>query len=152
MNEAEQTNREQRTFFLMLGIVGLALFIILLIAAGGRQGVTAAPVGDQSADGLWQDVDEATMRPAGERIIVPDAYRTVSLDWVALDSLLANAPDGATEATAAEVILSLPLPDGGYGRFQIYKTAVMHPDLAAKFPEIKTYASLVLMTLPLMPD
>ncbi|VAW32176.1 FIG00857919: hypothetical protein [hydrothermal vent metagenome] len=142
MNAAEQTNREQRIFFLVLGLVGLALFIILLIAAGGRGGVTAAPVGVQSADGLWQDVDEATMRSVGERVIVPNAYRTVLLDWTALDSLLANAPDGATEATPTEVILSLPLPDGSYGRFQIYQTAVMHPDLAAKFPEIKTYAGI----------
>ncbi|MCP4422259.1 MAG: hypothetical protein GY805_37095, partial [Chloroflexi bacterium] len=45
----------------------------------------------------------------------------------------------ATEA-AAEIVLSLPLPDCSYGRFQIYQPTVMHPDLAAKFPEIQTYA------------
>ena len=40
------------------------------------------------------------------------------------------------------MILSLPLPDGSYGRFQIYQTALMHPDLAAKFPELQTYAGV----------
>ncbi|MCP4418398.1 MAG: hypothetical protein GY805_17405, partial [Chloroflexi bacterium] len=142
MNEAEQTNRGQTNFFLVLGIVSLTLFILLLFVAGGQQRVTAASVGAQSADAIWQDVNEATMRPAGEREIVPTAYRLISLDWTALNSLLANVPDvpeGATEA-AAEIVLSLPLPDGSYGRFQIYQTAVMHPDLAAKFPEIQTYA------------
>lgn len=141
MKEAEQTNHEQINFFLVLGIVSLALFIVLLIAAGGRQGVTAASDGAQSADGMWQDVDEATMRPAGERVIVPSVYRTVSLDWAMLNSLLADAPDGSTEVNAG-VILSLPLPDGEYGRFQITRASVMHPDLAAKFPEIQTFAGV----------
>ncbi len=141
MNNVEQPS-PGTNFLLLLGLVGLALLIGLLLAAGGRQEATAAPVGAQSADGLWQDVNEAAMRPAGERLIVPTAYRTLALDWTALHSLLANAPAGVAEAEIAGVILSLPLPDGSYGRFQIHQTAVMHPDLAAKFPEIKTYAGI----------
>lgn len=138
MKEAEQTNHEHN-FFLVLGIVSLALFIVLLIAAGGRQGVTAASDGAESADGMWQDVDEATMRPAGERVIIPTVYRTVSLDWAVLNSLLIDVPESLAEADAG-VILSLPLPNGDYGRFRIFHAPVMHPDLAAKFPEIQTFS------------
>ncbi|MBK8905883.1 MAG: DNRLRE domain-containing protein [Anaerolineaceae bacterium] len=125
--------------FLFLGLAGAALLLIFLAASGGRQAVSAAPVGAQSADGMWQDVDETSLRPAGERVIVPTAYRTVSLDWAALNTVLAQAP---ASLGGGNVVLWLPLPNGEYGRFQIIKTAVMHPDLAAKFPEIQTYAGV----------
>ena len=142
MNQSNQTSRGKINLFLALGLIGLVLLIGLLIAASGQRGVTAAPVGVQSEDGIWQDVAEATLRPTGDRVIVPTAYRTVSLDWTKLNSLLAATPDELAQAGVAEVILSLPLPDGEYGRFQIYRSAVMHPDLAAKFPEIKTYVGI----------
>jgi hypothetical protein len=63
MNNSEQLSRGTN-FLLLLGLAGLLLLLGLLLAAGGRQGATAAPAGVQSADGLWQDVDEAVMRPA----------------------------------------------------------------------------------------
>ncbi|MCB8981086.1 MAG: DUF11 domain-containing protein [Ardenticatenaceae bacterium] len=127
--------------WLVFGLIGLVLALILSIAASGQRAATAAPEGAQSADGLWQDINETLLRVSGERRIVPNVYRTVSLNWEQLDSLLANVPD-STAAKDSPVILSLPLPDGGYGRFQIYETAVMHPDLAAKFPEIRTFAGV----------
>ncbi|WP_420644828.1 DUF7594 domain-containing protein [Candidatus Leptofilum sp.] len=130
-------SRSSFNLLLFLGLAGTALLLILLATTGGKQTVSAAPEAEPSPDGLWQDVDEANLRPAGERVIEPAAYRTVSLDWEAVNSLLAQA---SVSPNNSEVILSLPLPDGGYGRFQISKTAVMHPDLAAKFPEIQTFA------------
>jgi hypothetical protein len=142
MNRVEQASKKMKNLWLILCVVGLGLLIALLTAVGGQENATAAPIGVQSANGLWQDVDEATLRLSGERPIVPAAYRIVSLDWSKLNSLLASTPDGVAEAETSEVILSLPLPDGTYGRFQIYQTAVMHPDLAAKFPEIQTYAGI----------
>ncbi|GJM41313.1 MAG: hypothetical protein DHS20C20_15950 [Ardenticatenaceae bacterium] len=134
------TNNRTINLLLFLGLAGLTLLLILVAATRSHSDVTAAPTGAQSADGLWQDVDEALLRVEGDRVIVPLAYRMVALNWDGLDSVLANAPDGLSEAN--ETILSLPLPDGEYGRFQIYQTAVMHPELAAKFPEIRTYAGV----------
>ncbi|MCA9919554.1 MAG: hypothetical protein KC445_16455, partial [Anaerolineales bacterium] len=136
------TNSPRQIQIIPVLLLLFASVVLLLLLLNGRQpGVTAAPEGAQSADSLWQDVDEALLRVAGERRIVPQAYRTVALNWDQLNSLLVNVPDSAAARTS-EVILSLPLPDGGYGRFQLYETAVMHPDLAAKFPEIRTYAGL----------
>ena len=125
--------------FLFFGLAVAALLLIFMAASGGRQAVNAAPVGAQSADGIWQDVAEATLRVTGDRVIVPTAYRTVSLDWTALNAILNQAP---TSLSGGNVVLSLPLPNGNYGRFQLIKTSVMHPDLAAKFPEIQTFAGV----------
>ncbi|MBK8900956.1 MAG: hypothetical protein IPM53_07230 [Anaerolineaceae bacterium] len=142
MNETNKPAREKWNFLLVLALMGLALFLGLLLAASQQRAATAAPVGAQSDDGLWQDVNEALLRLEGDRPIVPTAYRTVSLDWSKLNALLAAAPEGLDQMAVSDVVLSLPLPDGGYGRFQVSETAVMHPDLAAKFPDIKTYAGI----------
>ena len=138
----DQPNRKKINVFLLVGFLTVVLLLISLLVSGRQQGATAAQNGAQSADGLWQDVTESTLRPSGERVIVPTAYRTVSVDWSALNNLLATAPTDIAQAESADVILSLPLPDGSYGRFQIHQTAVMHPELAEKFPEIKTYAGV----------
>ena len=58
--------------------------------------------------------------------------------------MLGRAPKESSQAMAASVassgaVISLPLPDGTQGRFRFVESPVMHPDLAAKFPEIKTY-------------
>ncbi|MCC6607644.1 MAG: hypothetical protein IT327_30840 [Anaerolineae bacterium] len=142
MNETNKPAREKWNFLLVLGLMGLVLGLGLLLAASQQQAATAASVGAQSADGLWQDVNETTLRLDGDRPIVPSAYRVVSLDWAKLNNLLTDVPEGLDLMAASAVVLSLPLPDGGYGRFQISQTAVMHPELAAKFPEIRTYAGV----------
>ncbi len=141
MDHKNQASHGKKGAWLIFAFLGLSLLIALL-AAGEQGQAAAAATAAQPANDLWQDVNEATLRLSGERQIVPTAYRLVSLDWGQLDALLANTPDSATGAETSEVILSLPLPDGTYGRFQISQTAVMHPELAAKFPEIQTYAGI----------
>jgi len=65
--------------------------------------------------------------------------RPLMLDLAAARALLATAP-AENQASAAPLVLILPLPDGRNARFGLRETAVMAPALAAKFPEIKTYA------------
>ncbi|MEO5721444.1 MAG: reprolysin-like metallopeptidase [Chthoniobacterales bacterium] len=50
------------------------------------------------------------------------------------------APASRSFSPRQRVELSLPLPSGGrFARFEVEEIALMHPALAAKFPEIKTY-------------
>jgi predicted outer membrane repeat protein len=65
--------------------------------------------------------------------------RPLVLDLTAARATLAAAP-AEGQASAAPLVLALPLPDGRNARFALRETAVMAPALAAKFPEIKTYA------------
>ncbi|MBL8245023.1 MAG: hypothetical protein JNL89_12565, partial [Rhodanobacteraceae bacterium] len=104
--------------------------------------LTCAPAfAEDSADGVWSDVAEPGIPRSGpSQRVLPLAYRTVALDRDALDGLLAQAPqerDVPPGRSAARV--SLPLPGGGYGEFQIVEAPIMEPELAAKFPEIRTF-------------
>lgn len=120
----------------------LTVLTLLAIVTASALPVLASPTQPaQPAAVLWSDVDERNFTPAGERWIVPQQYRVVELNVAALQATLAAAPlEGTPAAAESDVVLALPLPDGGYGRFRIFQSPVMAPELAAKFPEISTYA------------
>ena len=120
-------------------LIVLTLLAILTATALPALAGPVLPV--QPATPLWRDVSERSFTPAGERWIVPQQYRLVALNVDALQAVLAAAPlEGTPAAAESEVVLALPLPEGGYGRFRIVQSPVMAPELAAKFPQITTYA------------
>lgn len=126
-----------RTFHSMTLIV--AAFLLLNFAPAGA----APPNTDLMAasNGLWRDVAQTDFQVAGERLTVPERYRLVKLDPQALQDQFFQAPmEGTAAARANAVVISLPMPNGDVGRFAIFETAVMAPELAAKFPEIRTWA------------
>lgn len=94
-----------------------------------------------NAQSIWSEVPESGIPAAGERRIQPAVFRAVRLNLAALQPVLAAAPERFSPAAESGnwPVLSLPLPGGGMGRFQLEETPVMHPDLQAKFPEIRTY-------------
>lgn len=121
----------------------LRTIIFLFMAIFLSISLVARPVQAQSNgdDGLWTDVVQSSVVARSERPIIPQKYRTVQLNLAAFQAQLAQAPhedDSAARSTAA--LLTLPLPDGTFGRFRIVESPVMAPELAAQFPEIKTYA------------
>src|SRR5262249_5214962 len=90
-------------------------------------------------DGLWQDIDEASIGP-GLRTIIPDSYRTLRLNQTGLAQKLRLAPLEFTPvAQSAAVAISFPMPNGKNVKFLIAESPIMEPGLAARFPEIKTY-------------
>jgi hypothetical protein len=125
-----------------------ALWGVLCLLAAGAAWVWLVPSffganaaqGQNSPDGLWQDVEERTLAATVPRSIIPQKYRTLRLNQTALDALLRQAPmESSATAKSARVELTLPLPNGKFARFQIEESPIMEPGLAAKFPEIKTY-------------
>ncbi len=98
-------------------------------------------IGASHAQSTWSDVPESSIPAAGERRIQPSKFRSVRMDVSALQSVLTLAPEQYSPAAESGnlPLLSLPLPDGSIGRFRLEETPVMHPDLQAKYPQIRTY-------------
>lgn len=84
--------------------------------------------------GFWREVSASQARKLGKSRFAPTRYRVVALDLAGLKKVLAPA-DAATGPT-----VPLPLPDGSYPAFQLRASSVMSPALAAKYPELRTYA------------
>ncbi len=91
-------------------------------------------------EGLWQEIDERIISVQGERVTIPNSYRTFHLDQKQLASLLAGAPkEFSPVAAIAKVVITIPMPDGRIAKFHIEESPIMEPELAAQFPQIKTY-------------
>lgn len=110
---------------------------LVLALAGIGLGLPVLGLAAESDDGLWADVAETDIAAVGERSIVPQRYRTLLLDMQTFTDVLSQAPlEGGSEPAVA---LSMPLPSGGFARFEVVEAPIMEPALAAKFPQFKTY-------------
>ena len=88
----------------------------------------------------WKDVSNQTA-PAGISEILPQKYRLLKLEVDNLKKVLQKSPMEFTDAAQnSSVQVELPMPDGTTQTFLIYESPVMDAKLAAKYPEIKTYA------------
>lgn len=77
----------------------------------------------------------------GVRAIIPSRYETASVNIHALRNFLWSLPEERTVSNRSQApVLSLPMPDGTTGRFHVWESSVQEPALAARFPEIKTFA------------
>lgn len=111
------------------------LFILLSIFASTFVSLKA------QNNNYWNDISSANIQSSGERVIVPEKYRTLTLNISEVRNLLFSAPEEKNVlAGNSNTILYLPLPYGGYGRFKIVDSPVMEKALADKYPEIRTFA------------
>ncbi|MFZ1517146.1 MAG: reprolysin-like metallopeptidase [Ignavibacteriaceae bacterium] len=89
---------------------------------------------------LWQDINEAQIVTVGQRYIFPQQFRSLKLDVEGIKTFLSNAPLEYSNAAKTKYLkIYLPIPDGSMQSFDIVESPVMAPELAAKYPEIKTY-------------
>jgi len=116
--------------------LGLALLAARTGQLAGRASAQAA-----NADVLWTEIDQSQLARQGAPTIAPQRYRALQLQVDALQALLQSAPlEPQVAARNSQVLLTLPLPAGGFGRFRIVESPIMAPQLAAQFPTIKSYA------------
>ena len=94
-----------------------------------------------SPDGMWRAASEirATSSTAAAWTGVL-SYRVFELEQIVLQNTLAVAPaEAGTRAADSPAVITLPMPDGTFQRFAFVDSPVMAPELAAKYPEIRTY-------------
>ena len=73
-------------------------------------------------------------------IPLPAHFRALEVNVKALESLLDRAPAEGS-AVAAPTLLILPYPDGTDQLFRIEESPILGPELAARFPEIRTFVA-----------
>ena len=129
----------------------LVFGLLANLGAGGLLGSVAFAATTDAlnvqTNGLWRDVAEdsifggdAARSQSAQRDIVPRAYRTVALDSAGFLSALTPPRSSAQIRNVLPGIeVQIPLPDGTTGRYRVTESQVQAPELAAKFPEIKTW-------------
>jgi hypothetical protein len=76
----------------------------------------------------------------GQRVIVPQKFRTSSMDVPSMKAFLWNLPEEKNLSNRRQApVISIPTPDGKSARFNVWESSIQEPGLAAKFPEIKTF-------------
>lgn len=115
------------------------LILGLFIAAGSTHHASSQV---NKAGSAWTHLTAAPAnRTMAARWIEPVAGAFFQLDTSVLKAqlaVMARAEPATAKANGTE--LELPMPDGTMARFAIVEAPVMATELAAKFPEIKTYA------------
>lgn len=95
----------------------------------------------QTTTSLWQAIPESAIRSSGERLIIPQKYKTFHVQFNELKNVLNKAPqESATDLKGSASILELPMPDGSFQRFRVVSSSYLAPELAVRFPEIRTYS------------
>ncbi|MDB5968261.1 MAG: hypothetical protein JWQ90_711 [Hydrocarboniphaga sp.] len=94
-----------------------------------------------ASSSLWADAPASASKLTTPRLIEPSKARIFDLDSPALRAQLAALPDESTPLSSRPAI-KLPMPDGSSISFRIAATAVMAPALAARYPQILTFAGV----------
>lgn len=91
---------------------------------------------------FWTDLREDSIQAApNDRLIVPNQYRTLHLEFGPMRARLLAAPAEADYLHGEPgASVDFPLPDGGMALFEVWDAPVLHPDLGAVFPEIRSFA------------
>lgn len=120
-------------------LFGIVLVPVLSTGGTGISLYGQAQVEGRSADGVWQFV---TQRPAAVRtridIVGTPTMATFSKD--AFDTVAQRLPTSRA-ARDSTFVVDLPMPDGRLQSFLARESAVLAPELAATFPDIKTYSA-----------
>ena len=95
------------------------------------------------ASSYWTKVKETKLAnsPKVNRRNTPEIAHYFKLDLVQFKAILDLAPVRFQSTSLSNVIIQFPVSDGTMENFRVMESSIMHPDLEAKFPAIKTYVA-----------
>lgn len=116
-------------FFYKLTLIILTVFVASISASGQNRFFTDAG-------------ENRTISTTGQRVIVPEKFRTFGLDFQGMKAFLwsLQSEDNFRYNRSQAQVLELPKPDGTVSRFKVWESSIQEPGLQAKFPDIKTFA------------
>ena len=96
------------------------------------------------AQNLWNETTSERLSSLTkmDRASNPLDFKLYSLNYEALKSQLSIAPSRDNQSLVSNVIIQFPNPDGTMSSYRMYEASVMHPDLAARYPDIKSYVGI----------
>lgn len=105
----------------------------------------AITIANAQTKNRWLKSDEAAIAQLNTDVFAhnykPAAYKVFKLDEAGLKNDLLAAPSiEKMNAAKSSFIISVPNSDGNFEKFRVVDAPVMEPELAAKYPEIKSYA------------
>ncbi|MCW5775064.1 MAG: hypothetical protein KIS87_01285 [Phycisphaeraceae bacterium] len=95
-----------------------------------------------SPDGVWVYVENVPQEQWDKDAwIRPNRFEAYSIDMASAWRVLTAAPMEFTpEALLRPVVFYVPTPEGGFAPFACFESPIMEPELAERFPEIRTFA------------
>lgn len=136
-----------RVVMLSSGLALVGLSTAAVAAAPQSRGAANAVAPTQVSATFWQEIGDrgavtAMRGAAGKQLSVqPTQFRASTLDKAGMIAFARSAPlERTTAAALSPLVVSLPHPDGGFQRFSLVESPIMEEGLAAKHPNIKTYA------------
>lgn len=114
----------------------IAALVTLLVFVSGFTQTT------HSGDGLWQEMPAPEPRDYFARDLTAGLryHRAMLLDELQMKAILHQAPhEDQVEARMSPVMITLPVPDGGFRRFTVVESPIMSPELTLLHPNDKTY-------------
>ena len=77
-----------------------------------------------------------------QRTSTPNSYEIFHLNMGKFTEAIAMAPLRSPNTIYSSVVIEFPISDGSFQRFSITESPIMHPTLAVKYPQIKTYKAI----------
>jgi hypothetical protein len=121
LDRGHQTMQRKTNNAFSLSIAGFAIAFLISLT-GAAQAASRTPR-------YWQDAPNGSLS-AGT--IAPDAYRSLELDFPAVQAELQIG--GGVGQT-----ISLPMPTGGFAEFMLSDSGTLPAELAARYPRIRSY-------------
>lgn len=88
---------------------------------------------------FWKNINENEFATQNnQRKIIPASYRAMELNFSGIKAALSAAPD-RWSAQEGLLLQNIPMPDGTNLDFRVFYDPIMHPDLAAQYPDIRSY-------------
>lgn len=88
----------------------------------------------------WSDLEISKLPENCKNKIMPIHYRALEVNYPYLRKILVRQGPNPGQLNTDTIALPFPMPEGSWEVFNITQVTVMAPELAAKFPEIKTYS------------
>ena len=116
----------------MKKIILLSLFLNFVFSTYGQQ------------KSVWTKIngDAIPVYEKLEKVSNPKVFQVYALDLDVLKLKLASAPARATNKTNPGITVAFPTAKGTIENFRVYEAGILHPDLAARYPDIKSYVGV----------